>query len=94
MQEELDDMRKLIKKLRARYKQTTAELRDVGQEHSREKQDLFGQIKEGERETLLYRMVLQTLVPKLSLADINTIVANCEYDAEKMTWNVVIPPSV
>ena len=29
MQEELDDMRKLIKKLRNRYKQTTAELKDV-----------------------------------------------------------------
>lgn len=41
MQEELEDMRKLIKKLRTRYKQATAELKDLGAEHSREKQDLF-----------------------------------------------------
>ena len=94
MQEELDDMRKLIKKLRIRYKQTTSELKDLGQEHNREKQELFSQIKDQDRETLLYRMILQTFVPKVSLTDINTIVSNSEYDNDQLTWKVVIPPSI
>ena len=32
--------------------------------------------------------------PKLSIGDLNTIVANSEYDNESMSWNVVIPPSI
>lgn len=36
MSEELDDMRKLILKLRIRYKQVNAELRDLGQDHNME----------------------------------------------------------
>jgi hypothetical protein len=56
-------MRKLIMKLRNRYRQVNLELRDLAKEHSREKQELFGQVKEQERETMLYRMILQTFVP-------------------------------
>jgi len=30
----------------------------------------------------------------MSIGDLNTIVANCEYDNEAMTWKVVIPKSI
>jgi hypothetical protein len=33
-------------------------------------------------------------VPKLSIGDLNTIVANSEYDNDALTWNVVIPSSI
>lgn len=39
-------------------------------------------------------MILQTFVPSLGIGDINTIVANSEYDNDQLTWNVVVPPSV
>lgn len=56
-------MRKLIKKLRMKYKQATNEIKDISAEHNREKQELFSQIKDSEREVVLYRMILQTFVP-------------------------------
>jgi hypothetical protein len=39
-------------------------------------------------------MILQTFVPGLGIGEINTIVANSEYDNDSMNWNVVVPPSV
>lgn len=84
-------MRKLIKKLRLKYKQAATEIKDINQEHSREKQELFSQIKDSEREVVLYRMLLQQFVPSLTLGEINTVVANCEYDADSLQWNVLIP---
>lgn len=33
-------------------------------------------------------------MPKLSIGDLNTIVANSEYDNDGLTWNVVIPASI
>ena len=94
LQEEVDDMRKLIQKLRVKYKQGQNEVKDLNREHNHEKQEIFGQIKESERETVLYRMILQMFVPKLSIGDLNTIVANSEYDNDALTWNVVIPSSI
>lgn len=94
LQEEVEDMRKLIQKLRQKYKQANSEIQAINQEHNQEKRELFAQIKEQERETVLYRMILQTFVPSLGIGDINTIVANSEYDTDQLTWNVVVPPSV
>ncbi len=94
LQEEVEDMRKLIQKLRVKYKQANTEIKDINREHNREKQELFQQIKESERETVLYRMILQMFVPKLGIGDLNTIVANSEYDNDALSWNVVIPSSI
>lgn len=33
-------------------------------------------------------------VPKLSIGDLNTIVANSEYDNDALTWKVVVPTSI
>ena len=33
-------------------------------------------------------------VPKLSIGDLNTIVANSDYDNDALAWNVVIPASI
>ena len=41
LQEEVEDMRKLIQKLRVKYKQATNEIQDIGREHNREKQEQF-----------------------------------------------------
>ena len=41
LQEEVEDMRKLIQKLRVKYKQAQSEVHDLNREHNREKQELF-----------------------------------------------------
>jgi len=58
LQEELDDMRKLITKLRTKYKQAVSEIKDINIEYNKDKQDLFSQVKESERDIVLYRMLL------------------------------------
>ena len=67
------------------------EINDINLEHSKEKQELFSQIKESERDVVLYRMILQALMPRLDISDINTIVSNCDYDQDSLSWNIVIP---
>jgi hypothetical protein len=39
-------------------------------------------------------MVIQMFAPMLSIGDLNTIVANSEYDNDSLSWNVVIPSSI
>ena len=39
-------------------------------------------------------MIIQMFVPKLSIGDLNTIVANSDYDNDALAWNVVIPSSI
>jgi hypothetical protein len=41
LQEEVDDMRKLIKKFRIRYKQAVNEIKDLNTEYNKEKQEYF-----------------------------------------------------
>lgn len=41
LQEEVEDMRKLIKKFRQKYKQAVDEIKDLNSEHTRDKAELF-----------------------------------------------------
>lgn len=41
LQEEVEQMRELIKNFRVRYKQAVQEIADLNQEHCRERQELF-----------------------------------------------------
>ncbi len=41
LQEEVDDMRRLIKKFRLKYKQAVNEIKDLNAEHNKERTELF-----------------------------------------------------
>ncbi len=41
LQEEVEDMRKLIKKFRLKYKEAVTEIKDLNSEHNRERAELF-----------------------------------------------------
>jgi predicted nucleic acid-binding Zn-ribbon protein len=41
LQEEVDDMRRLIKKFRLKYKQAVNEIKDLNAEHNKERAELF-----------------------------------------------------
>ena len=44
LQDEVDDMRRLIKNFRVRYKQAVNEISDLNEEHANERADLFDNI--------------------------------------------------
>lgn len=50
LQDEVDDMRRLIKNFRVRYKQAVTEINDLNEEHARERSDLFEHIQNYEKE--------------------------------------------
>jgi kinesin family protein 3/17 len=50
LQDEVDDMRRLIKNFRVRYKQAVNEINDLNEEHARERSDLFEHIQTYEKE--------------------------------------------
>jgi predicted nucleic acid-binding Zn-ribbon protein len=44
LQDEVEDMRKLIKNFRVRYKQAVTEINDLNEEHATERAEMFDQI--------------------------------------------------
>lgn len=44
LQEEVEDMRKLIKKFRVKYKEAVTEIKDLNTEYTKERADLFESI--------------------------------------------------
>lgn len=62
LQDEVDDMRRLIKNFRVRYKQAVTEINDLNEEHARERSDLFEHIQTYEKELQLYKTLLRCVI--------------------------------
>ena len=62
LQEEVDDMRKLIKNFRVRYKQAVNEIRDLNEEHAKDQTDYFDSLQAYEREISLYKTILKGVI--------------------------------
>ena len=62
LQDEVDDMRKLIKNFRVRYKQAVSEISDLNEEHAKERGEYFEAIQAYEREVSLYKAILKHLI--------------------------------
>ena len=58
LQEEVDDMREVMTKLRERYRASLNEIRDLQEEHERGREDLLETIREQEREAMLQAEIL------------------------------------
>ena len=85
LQEEVDDMRKLIKNFRVRYKQAVNEISDLNEEHAKDQAEYFESVQTYERELALYKQLLLTLIdPK----ELHKLEQKCSYDAEKTKWIV------
>jgi len=83
LQEEVEDMRKLIKNFRIRYKQAVTEIKDLNIEHARERGDLFESVQTFERESNLYKSILRQL---LDISEIGKVEAKCVYDQDNKQW--------
>jgi len=86
LQEEVEDMRKLIRSFRVRYKQAIQEIKDLNQEHCKERQDLFQNCQDLERDMHLYRDIL--LKGFISDSDLQNLIQKCTYNEDKKVWVV------
>jgi len=87
MQEEVDDMRQLLKKLRTKYKEALNEIKDLNTENTKERQELWEEIQEFQKDNLLYKGILKQMV---SEREINKIITKCEYDYDNKKWDIPI----
>jgi len=89
LQEEVEDLRKVIKKLRSKYKGTVAEIRDLNYEHEAEKEALLDSIRSKERECDFLYKVLYNI---LSESEIRKIKKKSKFDEDNHVWHV--PPFI
>lgn len=62
LQDEVDDMRRLIKNFRVRYKQAVTEINDLNEEHAHERAEMFEQIQVYDKELQLYKTLLRCVI--------------------------------
>lgn len=85
LQEEVDDMRKLIKNFRVRYKQAVNEIRDLNEEHAKDQAEYFESVQTYERELALFKSIIMTIIdPK----ELQKLEQKCSYDEENAKWVV------
>lgn len=85
LQEEVVDMRRLIKNFRVRYKQAVNEIKDLNYEHAKERQELFESITGFEKEASLYKEILMKI---LDSREIIRIEQKCTYDPDNKRWTI------
>ena len=85
--EEVEEQRKVIQKLRVKYKSALREIEDLGYERETEKEDLLDSIREKDRELAFYQKIAGNL---LTGNDIAMVKQRAKYDDESKEWT--IPP--
>ena len=87
LQEEVEDMRRLIKKFRLKYRQAVNEIKDLNAEHNKERTELFETIQDQEKDYSLHKQIIRSLV---SDKELQKIIAKAEYDADDKKWTLPV----
>jgi hypothetical protein len=85
LQEEVDDMRNVIKQLRFKYKQSLDEIKDLEHENQLNREDLLENIREQEKELTWNSKVISIM---LNQTEIETLKDKCKYDENKKEWKI------
>ncbi len=85
LQDEVEDMRRLIKNFRVRYKQAVTEINDLNEEHALERAEMFDQIQVYDKELQLQKMLLRCVVEPRDIAKLESV---CKYDEVNKKWIV------
>ncbi|CAG9314722.1 unnamed protein product [Blepharisma stoltei] len=85
LQEEVDDLRKVIMKLRLKYKSSLAEIEDLNHEHEIEKEGLLETIRSKERETDFLHRVFEFMLPPNELQKIRQ---RSRWDDDNHEWKI------
>jgi len=85
LQEEVEDLRKVVKKLRSKYKGTAIEVQDLYHEHEEERETLLESIRSKERECdFLYKIFNYILPP----GQLRNIKQRSDFDETNQEWHV------
>ena len=84
-QEEADNLRELVKKLRVKYKAALEEIQDLEQEHETQREDLFDTIRAQEKELKLLNKINEIM---LTPQEFYKIKSKSDYNEDKMEWKV------
>ena len=85
LQEEVDDMRNIIRKLREKYKASQLEIEDLQRENQYGKEDLLETIRELEKDLKFANNVMKVA---LSGTDIEKIRGKSHWDENRAEWRV------
>ncbi|CDW75636.1 kinesin motor domain containing protein [Stylonychia lemnae] len=85
LQEEVDDMREIIKKLRDKYKSAQQEIQDLQQETQFNKEDLLDTIRQQDKDVKFANKIMQIL---LSENESYKIKQRSQWDENKQDWKV------
>ena len=83
MQEEVEQNRKIIEKLRTKYTQIDKELRDVREEAEEHKEGMLDTIREQEREVEFLNLVTRALLKDFELQNLRE---KSRYDEFNQRW--------
>jgi hypothetical protein len=85
LQEEADELRKILKKVRMKLKGSLAEIEDLNKEHEREKEELLDTIRSKERENDFLHKVFEYMLPAKEIFRIKKM---SKYDEINNQWHV------
>ena len=78
-------MRSLIKNFRVRYKQAVNEIRDLNEEHAKDRGEYFESVQAFEREVGIYKAILKMII---NPRELQRLEQKCTYDGESKKWTV------
>lgn len=85
MQEEVEDTRKIIKKLRSKLKNTQAELKDIHKENAERNEELLDTVREQAKELDFVNQMIANLMTE---EHIYKIKEKTEWDEERRKWRL------
>jgi uncharacterized protein (DUF3084 family) len=89
MQEEIEDARKIIKKLRTKLKNAQTELKDIHQENAERNEELLDTVREQAKELDFVNQMIGNLMTD---EQIYKIKEKTEWDEERRKWR--LPPFI
>lgn len=84
-QEEAENLRDLVAKLRKKYKAALEEIQDLDKEHESQREDLFETIRQQEKELKLLNKINDIM---LTPQEFYKIKSKSKYNEDKATWKV------
>ena len=84
-QEEIEDLKRTVKKLKGNYRAALAEIEDLHKEHEREKEELLEAIRNKDKENGFFVKVFEFLIPVQEIQKIKNL---SRFDENNHQWHI------
>ena len=81
----MDDLRKLLKKVKLKYKSSVAEIEDLNKEHEKEKEELLETIRSKEKDNEFFHKVFEYMLPTKEIFRIKKL---SKFDENNNEWHI------